>query len=237
MPVGNPLTMTTTELVSVPFRWGSAIRRRRIFHPGGIVASGTIERTAAANRGLPITDGDVIARVSKAVGTPGSLPDILGLAVRIAAQPDWASDWDVLLASAGSGVIGRAVGLRPVASWTDKSLSSLAPLRYRDEIWWLRARITTELPDGRVALDDVRRVVERGSLSVEVDQARGAADFEPLAQLTLNGLADSDVSFDPVLHNGPGVSLAPAWLAELRARAYGQSRAGRDADQVALERR
>jgi hypothetical protein len=219
------------ELLSAPFRWGSAIRHRRIFHPDGVLVDGVIERLAPDDIGLPVPSADVIARVSKAAGTPGILPDAIGLALRIPAQEDWPTDWDVLLASAGSSPIGRSVGLRPVASWTGPSLTSLAPLRYRDANWWIRARISTRIDGPGLSLNSVRDRLELNPIVVEVDQARGTSPFQPLARATLTAPRRAeDLFFDPVLNQGPGVDLYPQWLADLRAVAYDQSRKGRAAD-------
>jgi hypothetical protein len=219
------------ELLSAPFRWGSAIRQRRIFHPNGVLVDGVIERLAPDGIGLPVPSTNVIARVSKAAGTPGILPDAIGLALRIPAQEDWPTDWDVLLASAGSSPIGRSVGLRPVAWWTGPSLTSLAPLRYRDANWWMRARISTRIDGPGLSLNSVRDRLERNPIVVEIDQARGTSPFQPLARATLTAPRRAeDLSFDPVLNQGPGVDLYPQWLADLRAVAYDQSRKGRAAD-------
>jgi hypothetical protein len=219
------------ELLSAPFRWGSAIRQRRIFHPDGVLVDGVIERLAPDDIGLPVPSTDVIARVSKALGTPGILPDAIGLALRFPAQEDWPTDWDVLLASAGSSPIGRSVGLRPVAWWTGPSLTSLAPLRYRDANWWMRARISTRIDGPGLSLNSVRDRLERNPIVVEIDQARGTSPFQPLARATLTAPRRAeDLSFDPVLNQGPGVDLYPQWLADLRAVAYDQSRKGRAAD-------
>ncbi len=226
--------MSLTDLAAVPFRWGSAIRRARIFHPDGLLAEGSIERLAPADVGLPIPSCDVVARVSKAAGTPGALPDAIGLALRIPPQADDGAAWDILLASAGSSVLGRAIGLRPVGSWTGNTLTSLMALRYRDVNWWLRARVLTEVDGLGVSLDSIRRRVEDGEVDVALDQARGRSEFGPVARLTLRRLVDAgegeDVSFDPILNTAPGVQLYPGWLASLRARAYDRSREGRDAD-------
>lgn len=225
--------MNLTDLASAPFRWGSAIRQRRVFHPDGVLANGYIERVAPVDAGLPVPSSNIVARVSKAVGTAGALPDIIGLALRIEPQAYLTTEWDILLASAGSGVIGRAVGLRPVTSWTGKTLTSLAPLRYRGINWWLRARITTQIDGLGVSLNSVRHQLEHGEIDVQLDQARGASQFRPLAHVKLAGVftpqSDDDVSFDPVLHTAPGVQMYPSWLADLRARAYDRSREGRDA--------
>jgi hypothetical protein len=122
------------------------------------------------------------------------------------------------------------VGLRPVTSWTGPSLSTLAPLRYRDVNWWMRARITTRIDGLGLSLDSVRGRLERNDIVVEIDQARGTAPFQPLARATLTALRPTeDLSFDPVQHQGPGVDMYPGWLAHLRAAAYDRSRKGRAA--------
>jgi hypothetical protein len=221
-----------SELAAAPFRWGSAIRHRRVFHPYGVLAEGSIERVAPANGGLPIPSSDVVARVSKAVGTPGALPDIIGLALRVTPS-DTAAQWDILLASAGSGVLTRTVGLRPVTGWTGQTLTTLMPLSYRGNNWWLRARMTTKLDGAGVSLDSVRKQLEKGEIEFTLDQACGRSDFRRLGRVRLTKIIDpaqgADVSFDPVLHTAPGVQLYPGWLTALRRRAYHRSREGRDA--------
>ena len=226
--------MSVLDLAGAPFRWGSALRHRRVFHPDGVLAEGIVERVAPATIGLPLPSASVVGRISKAVGLPGALPDIIGLALRIVPQADFTTDWDILLASAGSGPIGRTVGLRPVTSWTGSTLTTLAPLRYREINWWLRGRVTTKMAGSGVALDSVRNQLEHGEIEIELDQARGTSQFCPLAHVTLTRIfhpqLGDDVSFDPVLHTAQGVELYPRWLADLRARAYDDSREGRDAD-------
>ncbi len=231
---GNSRPVSLTDLATLPFRWGSAIRHARIFHPDGLLAEGSLERLAPADAGLPVPSCDVVARVSKAAGTPGALPDAVGLALRIPPQADDGAAWDILLASAGSSVLGRAIGLRPVGSWTGNTLSSLMALRYQGVNWWLRARVLTEVDGVGVSLDSIRRQLEHGEVDVAIDQARGSSTFAPLARLTLRRLVKDgkgeDVAFDPILHTAPGVQLYPGWLASLRGRAYDRSREGRDAD-------
>ncbi|MGB6209136.1 phosphodiesterase [Mycobacterium sp.] len=225
--------MNLSDFVSTPFRWGSALRQRRVFHPDGVLAEGSIERLAPAHSGLPVPSGSVIVRLSKAVGTPGALPDVIGLALRIVPQSNMSTGWDILLASAGSGVLGRTIGLRPVTSWTGHTMTSLVPLHYREINWWLRARIATKIDGPGVSLASVRDQLDRGEIEIELDQARGTSYFCPLARATLTGVftpqLGDDVSFDPVRHTAQGVELYPRWLADLRARAYDRSREGREA--------
>ncbi|OBG40681.1 phosphodiesterase [Mycobacterium sp. E3198] len=223
--------MNVSDLVTKPFQWGAALRGRRFFHPVGVLAEGFIERIAPAADGLPLPSSEVVARVSKAAGTPGALPDFVGLAFRVGPQEQTASPWDILLVSAGSGVLARAAALRPTASWTGQTLTSLMPFRYRGNIWWLRAQSISTVNGFGLSLDSVRGAVDDGGIVFTIDQACGRADFAPLARLTLTGVLDPepDVSFDPVANTAPGVSLYPDWLAALRARAYQRSRDGRDA--------
>jgi hypothetical protein len=221
-----------SDLVARPFGWGSAIRGKRFFHPIGVLAEGAVERTAPAGDGLPIPSSGIVARLSKATGTPGALPDFIGLALRVPA-PENSTPWDILLVSAGSGILGRTLALRPVTSWTGQPMTTLMPLRYGGKYWWLRARIITEIPGSGVSLDAVRERIEQGGVEVVLDQACGRSDFGRLARLTLSSVLDGqhgkDVSFDPVVNTAPGLSLYPEWLADLRARAYQHSREGRDA--------
>ncbi|MEM6109729.1 phosphodiesterase [Mycobacterium sp. 050272] len=222
--------MSVSDVVALPFRLGSAVRGRRFFHPAGVLAKGHAQRLAAAQCGLPFPSGDVVVRWSKAVGTPGSFPDFIGLAIRIADAQPRAGLWDILLVSAGSGVVTRALALRPVASWTGQTMTNLMPLRYRERPWWLRARIETEIGGTGLSLQDVAGQIESGGIDVTLDQAGGRGDFTPLARLYVSDLVDAgraDVSFDPVLNTAPGVTLYPGWLADLRGRAYQRSREGR----------
>lgn len=220
------------EVAAKPFQWGSALRGRRLFHPVGVLAEGSVERVAPEGEGLPISSSEVVARVSKAVGTLGSLPDFIGLAFRLAPRERTETPWDILLVSAGSGVLARAVALRPAMSWTGQTLTSLMPVSYRGDVWWLRARTLSVVDGAGLSLDRVRDAIAGGGMRFAIDQARGRDDFAPVARLSLTGVIDPDpeVSFDPVVNTPPGVSLSPGWLADLRARAYRRSRDGRDAE-------
>lgn len=222
--------MNVSDLVALPFQWGSAVRRKRFFHPLGVVATGSLQRVAPKGEGLPIPTSHVVARFSKAAGTPARLPDFIGLALRVGSG---VGPWDILLVSAGSGVVTRAVVLRPVSSWSGHDMTTLMPLSYEGKTWWLRSRIDTGSNGGGLSLEDIGQAIENGGVDVALDQACGSSDFRPLGRLSLTKLielqAGQDVSFDPVLNTAPGVKLYPGWLADLRASAYSHSRGGREA--------
>ncbi len=225
--------MKVSDIVAVPFEWGSALRGKRFFHPLGVLAEGAVERVAPAGEGLPLPSGAAVVRVSKATGTPAALPDLIGLAIRVT-PPQATTPWDTLLVSAGSGVLSRAVALRPVTSWTGHAMTTLMPLHYGGRNWWLRGRMVTDIGGAGLSLAGIRNAIARGGIEVELDQARGSGEFTPLGRLTMTRVLDAergeDVSFDPVLNTAPGLRLHPWWLAGLRAHAYQRSRRGRDAD-------
>jgi hypothetical protein len=223
--------MKASDVIALPMQLGSAIRHRRVFHPLGVLATGRIQRVAPPGRGLPVESADVSGRVSKALGVPGALPDLIGLAWRMPPRADALTPWDVLMVSAGSGLLTRSV-LRPTSSWTGTTLSTLMPLRRADGWWWAKAEMTTQLYGG-LSLETVREAIDGGGVVFDVQQAHGTGPFEPLAQLTLTTVVptdeDHDVSFDPARNTTAGVELGPAWLTELRERAYLRSRRGRHA--------
>jgi hypothetical protein len=218
-----------SDLATLPVRLGSAARGRRLFHPVGVLAEGILERTALDSDGLPMRTCDVIGRVSKGIGLPGAAPDIAGLAFRIPPPQDLRScgPWDVLLASTAAG---SRFGLAPAASWPGATFSSLMPLRYRDRVWWVRARLATEINAKGLALDSIESEINSGGIEFDIEQAPRRGEFRPLAKLTLRHVDPScdDIAFDPALHTDCDVALLPGWLTNFRRAAYRRSRQGRD---------
>jgi hypothetical protein len=221
--------MKPSDLVAVPLQLGSAVRGRRVFHPAGVMASGSLDRVAPPGEGLPIESSDVVVRVSKAIGLPGGLPDIIGLALRIPPQAFAATPWDILLASTGSGRLTR-FALRPTTSWRT-SMTTLMPVKYDGQYWWVRAHMTSEIGENGLSLDRISQLLSDGGIEYELDQARGTDEFAPLANVRIteawSGGLSSGVAFDPTIHSAPGVTLAPEWLTHIRQRAYERSRRGR----------
>lgn len=220
--------MKISDVASWPIEFGAAVRHRRLFHPSGVLARGTLERTAPSGRGLPLYSCDVVGRLSKGIGTPDSVPDIAGLAWRMPPQLS-GTPWDVLLAST---LAGNRFVLWPANSWAGITFSSVMPLRFDGALWWLRARLTTEFDGGGLCLDSVNSQLERGGIRFDIEQSPATGEFEPLARLSLLEKLPHgrDVSFDPALHEADGVRLVPSWLADVRRSAYHSSRVGRSAE-------
>ncbi|BBY81564.1 phosphodiesterase [Mycolicibacterium pulveris] len=222
--------MGTSDIAALPVRLGAALRGRRLFHPSGVRAEGLLERVAPDGEGLPMESCDVIGRVSKGVGSPGSLPDVAGLAWRMPPPQDLhgCTPWDVLLAST---LAGSRVALAPILGWQGATFSSLMPLQYRGAAWWVRAKLATPLESGGLSLQTVRDQIDSDGMVFDIDQAPRSGQFQPLARLTLRHLDPSsdDIAFDPTMHSDPDVTLLPRWLGEFRRAAYRRSREGRDA--------
>lgn len=223
--------MTTfSELTTLPMRAGAALRDKRFFHPTGVLCSGTVTRTAPAGEGLPLVSGDVVGRISKGVGSPGSLPDFAGLAWRMQRDGDGNQPWDVLTVSSAA-----RVALRPVGSWAAAQYSTLMPLGYPSGIFWLRATMTTDLDGDGLALDAIRERLASGPIEFSVEQAYGIGPFHPLATLAFDrelcgDEPGCDQPFDPTQRSGTNVTLLPGWLTTLRRAAYRNSREGRGAE-------
>jgi hypothetical protein len=222
---GTPDGVKSSEVASLPIRFGAAVRDARLFHPVGVLAKGAIERVAAPLVGLPIESGDIVGRISKGVGLPGSLPDIAGLAWRMQPQAS-GTPWDVLLAST---IANSRILLAPTTSWSGASFSSLMPLKFGGGVWWLRARMINEVHGRGLSMDDVTNQIGSGGVDFGIEQARATGGFTPLARLKFTEVDDTsgDIAFDPTLHTAPGLQLLPRWLTTFRRAAYRRSREGR----------
>lgn len=216
------MTTPVTGLVAAGFRGLAALRRARAFHPAGLVLRGELR---PVDDDLPWPSGPtpVVARLSKGAGTPGRLPDALGLAVRIPGAGRDGGPWDLTLTTAGSGHVGRMLP-RPAATWTGGAYSSLVPYRRADRLIWLAAWASAESP----RLDaSIESVVAAGGLGFVLRTGREDGRWCDSAELTLPDVGGDAPAFDPMRHRPDGLEPAPGWLAQVREKAYAGSRAGR----------
>ncbi|MEV4058436.1 hypothetical protein AB0J55_45125 [Amycolatopsis sp. NPDC049688] len=207
-------------LVSAGFRGLAALRHAPAFHPGGVVLHGEL-RGVDGDLPWPSAPSPVVARLSKGAGTPGRLPDALGLAVRIPGAGRDGGPWDITLTTAGHGHLGRMLP-RPAAAWTSGAYSSLVPYRRADRLVWLGA--WTSSPRVAASIEAARAAVPwRFVLRTGREDGR----WGDSAVLTLTEPAADAPAFDPMLNHPAGLEFAPEWLARLRERAYAGSRSGR----------
>jgi hypothetical protein len=191
-------------------------RGRKALHPRGQVLQGLISRDGSVRRtGVPWLDESgtdhVAVRFSRSLGLPAPRPDILGLALRIPAQPGHFGD--LLLATTGTGLLGRYV-LLPARRHGVRAYTSLFP--YRTQAGpLLLAAIPTSGSTQQYELAYSRLTgpwLSFGTLKVAQMASRGD---------------DLDLCFDPVLNVVPGLETYE-WAAQLRRFSYAASRRARE---------
>lgn len=199
-----------------------AARRARAFHPLGVALTGTW--TAPDDLVPPLAPGrpwPVVVRISKGVGSPGRLPDVLGLAVRIVDLYGAGEHQDLLLSTSGSSGLARHL-LLPTSDHGRATYSSLVP--YGTPLGagplWARARLA-EGADTAHTLDEAVDRLLAGDLTFLIGVAAGGRE-RLLGEVHLHerlaaARADS-LRFDP---QNAGPSLCPTGaIQELRERAY-----------------
>jgi hypothetical protein len=179
-------------------------------HPEGALYAGRLLRSRCDEpTAVPWLDeageDDVMVRLSRAVGLPGSLPDIHGLALRL--RTEQGGYGDLLLASTGWDPLTRHVLL---PGWSAaRPLTTLLPYKSPVGPIVIGARATGERRYGLWWARVGRGWREIGELVLD----------EPLP-------ADQDVSFDPVLNVLPGLEQY-GWVVRLRERSYAAARSER----------
>jgi hypothetical protein len=180
-------------------------------HPRGqVVPARLFRRGARPPTGVAWLDAvgedDVLVRRSRAIGLPGSVPDIHGLAIRV--PLDDGGHGDLLFATTGWGRLTRFV-LTPTRSPQGRPMTTLLPY---------------ETPQGAVLLG--ARAV--GEETFELAVAPYDGDWTYFADLRLSptGGEDRDISFDPVENRLPGLDQYPV-VQRLREPAYRTARATR----------
>lgn len=180
-------------------------------HPRGEVLRGRLYRRGARpTTGVAWLDeagqDDVLVRRSRAIGLPGSVPDIHGLAIRVP-RPDGGYG-DLLFASTGWGRLTRFV-LTASRDPEGRPMTTLLPY---------------ETPRGPVLLG----ARATGEDTVELAVACFDGDWTVFGDLRLSALPgeDQDISFDPVENRVEGLEQYPA-VEALREPAYRTARSSR----------
>ncbi|MCP2032707.1 hypothetical protein L1277_002817 [Okibacterium sp. HSC-33S16] len=205
-----------------------ALRHPRPIHPHGVALRGSLRwLTDRAPAGIDLIDHPhtselpLTARVSRSVGVPAPLPDVIGLAVRFGTTTGPA---DVLLASTGFGVPSR-FWLAAHRCPSRARFTTLLPLKTENGPLLLAARTMepTDLPTDPVAL---AHALENSSWRLKLYHARPLGHWHPFAILEVwrePGAIDTIERFDPVRHALPGTSTY-GWERRLREPSYLRSR-------------
>ena len=186
---------------------------RKALHPDGSVHHGVLRRhggTAATGVSWIDEPGEdqVTVRLSRSVGLPPPLPDILGVALGVPTAP---GRGDLLLAGTGSGRLSRFLP-HPRRRYSTGAYCSFFP--YRTPTGALLLAATAAEPAGVFQLAWARLTGtwhDFGTLELAPDPGAGR---------------DGELTFDPVLHEIPGLH-SYRWAAELRRFAYAASRRAR----------
>jgi hypothetical protein len=200
------------------------IRHPRPIHPHGVALEGTVRFLTGSTTGLPVLDSPpaaeitVSARVSRSLGVPSPLPDVIGLAVRLAVPTGAA---DVLFASTGFGVPSR-FWLAAQRSPSRARFTTFFPYRSAGGPVLLAAR-TIEPEDLPTGLPELAAALERTTWRLRLYSATITGRWHPFAVLELGRAAGSPVDtpdhYDPVRNLLPG-SEWYAWARRVREPSY-----------------
>ena len=228
--VAGPVTAGALGLLA-------AVRRRRAFHPTGEAFTGTW--TAADDSLpplLPSRPWPVVVRLSKGVGLPGELPDVLGLAIRIVDLQAPGDHQDLLLASSGSSRTTRRL-LAPTTDHGGTHYSTITPYRtpLGEGVLWAQATLEGDAEPPRSVTAAGDRALDgrlHYDIGVEVDDV-----LHLLGTVRLHERLDDEVAealrFDP---HHPGAGLEPAGPFDgIRRQAYAASRWARGAPSETVE--
>lgn len=211
-----------TALAGV-FAVGQRLRPPRPIHSRGVVLSGTIAWIPdAESSGIAWIDRSpghpvpVVARVSRSVGLPAPLPDVIGLALRTETD---GRPVDLELASTGRGVPARfALLLHRRAERA--TLGALFPYQGPRGPVLLAARTR----HGRPPATDPRELdpADDTSWTLTLAHATARGPWHPFARIELRLDLDQDdrgLRFDAVRHALPG-ARAYAWVRAARQPSY-----------------
>jgi hypothetical protein len=225
--------------VEVAFWWVARLRSGRAVHTKGTLLRAQLrvdgESLTGAALGGPWTR-PALVRLSKSVGTPRGLPDLLGVAFRVEMPPPFSDTGllDMLFASAGRHDLNHFV-LTPTARWWSRPYSTVLPYHVDGRTRFLG--LQAELPDRDAG------GAEPVSVEADIGCIRRALVLTersltgPLCHvgcLVLDAVpaASEAISFDPILNASPRVHPI-RFLSRVREWAYIGSRRGRGAPEPA----
>jgi hypothetical protein len=195
-----------TALASVIRGVASLRSSGKPLHPRGTVVRGTLVRHGLDDpTGVAWLDepgqGDVLIRWSRAVGLPAPVPDIHGLAVRVALPDNHVGD--LLFATTGWSRLARALLVPGISA--QRPMTTLLPYA---------------TPGGSVLLGALP-----GPGSTKLYVASPLGTWQEFAVLSETGdeRGDEPIRFDPVLNPLPDLAF-PTWVRRLREPAYDTAR-------------
>ena len=234
--VGSRALVAGESAVGSAFGWIfyllGTLRRAKPLHPRGAVFQAHVHRHGsdpAWGVGWIDTPGEntALVRLSRSVGLPDPLPDILGLAVRIDGD---GHPVDLLFATTGRHPLTRFL-LRP-RRHPGGVYSTLFPYRApRSPV--LLAAITQAQRPLPAHSNGLGPAANRTPTRFQLACASPTRQWQPFATLDIIGPAtpvtDPPMSFDPIRNPPPGLDHY-GWTVRLRGPAYSGARRARGAD-------
>ncbi|QBS42838.1 phosphodiesterase [Nocardia sp. CS682] len=221
------MTDLAASVVRSTFAAGAKLRHARVFHPDGLHLSGRLHAESEYEHLFGTGERAVIARLSKGAGTPGSLPDVLGLAFRVLDRHD--EPWDFALATTGGGSLSKFL-ITPARGWVRARYGSLMPYRVgKTAPLWFFAEPDTGQP-ASASLAEMTEHLREQPISFTLLASGVTGATMRLAELTLRLSESADHRtdyFDPMLNHPDGVELLPKIVGKVREFAYSGSRSGR----------
>lgn len=222
----NPALRLLDPATAAVFGSLSRLRGARVFHPLGVAFEARWEPARDATRAdhapLGSRERPAIVRLSRAVGLPPSVPDILGVAVKVLDVHGPGRDQDLLLASVGRGPVASRL-LVPRWRFAGTPFSTILPYDLGGQRTAVVARVRAA---GSSAYRDLASAAAPQA-DVRVSAATGGdLGWVRLGDRLPQTVAD-DLRFDP-WHTGE--TLRPVGgLNRLRRPAYQASQRGRGA--------
>lgn len=210
-------------------RAASLVRGERVIHAKGTTLSGRLLVPGGADLGVPLLDEPgqhaCLVRMSRSLGLPDRLPDILGVALRVCDAHGEGRHQDLLLDSTHSWPLARRLPL-PMYDVLGTLFSSLTPYELGGRRWLLGLLPDPAAPPTR-RLGELPGRADGTRLRLAVASAHGA--WREVAVLELGRAVEEgrSVRFSPDVTGG---GIRPAgWLQDLRRSAYRASHVGPDA--------
>ena len=224
------LTDLPNAVVSAAFQTAARVRHARVFHPRGIRLAGRFRPTQQYEQWFGAGDRAVIARLSKGLGSPVGVPDVLGLAFRVLDRDD--HPWDFALATTGRGTLGRFV-FTPARGWSTACFGSLLPYRFADAspAWLFAEPLDPEALPNTASLQAVGDYLDSQVMRYTLTADGLGGPAETIGELDLRRAEPGEHRtdfFDPVLNHPAEVALVPNMVNRIRESAYTGSRRGRD---------
>ncbi|MEV0292397.1 phosphodiesterase [Nocardia sp. NPDC050710] len=221
------MTNLPSAFVKSAFDVAARVRHARVLYPVGIRLSGRLHAETRYESLFGAGERAVIARLSKATGTPAGVPDVLGLAFRVLDRNN--QPWDFTLTTTGTGFIGRFV-ITVARGWDSARYGALLPYRLGDSgLTWVFAEPDASQPD-TASLKAMIRHLHDHQITFELTARGTDGGQDKIGELTLHRADTADYRtdfFDPMLNHPEGVVLMPAALSKIREMSYLGSRRGR----------